>query len=242
MCCILDATNKRVLAFTPSNKDLNNFCADARMLQPNDLALSAMRDTLIFLSGQDFITDTIAGKSGDLWTCDGGLTIQFPPDILAAANIHRTNGIETSPDGEVLYLSSATNVGGAVVANRIFKFALNKYTGNLLLQPPTLFFDFVDTAATDVDGMRTDVEGNLYVTRNGLGSIVKLSPEGEVLLEIELPGMGGPSNLEFGGKYGKTLVAIGKCADDATKGCAASFENDVVGKAFATLQQGQYYN
>lgn len=208
------------------------------MLQPNDLALSTMRDTLIFLSGQNFTSDTTAGKSGDLWTCDGGLAIQFPPDILAAADIHRTNGIETDISGAALYLSSATNVNGTVTANRIFKFALNKDTGYLLPQAPKLFFDFVDTAATDIDGMRTDIDGNLFVTRNGLGSIVKLSPKGELLMEIELPGMGGPSNMEFGGNDGTTLVAIGKCKEDATKGCAASFESNAAGKAWVRLQPG----
>jgi gluconolactonase len=208
------------------------------MLQPNDLALSTTRDTLIFLSGQNFTLDTTAGTSGDLWTCDGGSAIQYPSSILASANIHRTNGIETSPDGTSLYLSSAVNVNGTVIRNSIFKFALNKDTGYILTQAPTLFYDFVDTAATDIDGMRTDVDGNLFVTRNGLGTVVKLSPRGELLLEIELPGMGGPSNLELGGKQGKTLVAIGKCKDDVTKGCAASFRSDAVGKAFARLQLG----
>src|ERR1700761_5976557 len=71
----LDANNKRVLSFDKASNDVHTFCTDQRMLQPNDLALSTMRDTLIFLSGQNFTADTIAGQSGDLWTCDGGLAI-----------------------------------------------------------------------------------------------------------------------------------------------------------------------
>jgi len=217
--------------------DIHTFCADPRMLQPNDLALSTMRDTLIFLSGQNFTADTTAGVSGDLWTCDGGLATQFPPSILAAAGIHRTNGIETSPDGKFLYLSSAKNVGDVVVQNVLFRFALDPNTGSLLEQAPTLFFDFTDSEATDIDGMRTDTDGNLFVTRNGDGKVVKLSPDGKLQLAIVLPNMGGPSNLEFGGPKGSTLFAIGKCASNATIGCAASFETDSVGKAFSTLQE-----
>jgi gluconolactonase len=216
------------------------------MLQPNDLALSALHPKLIYLSGQNFSADTTAGASGDLWTCNGNgngssssTASRFPPSLLAAADIHRTNGIETSPDGRSLYLSSATNVGGEVVANRIYRFATDESTGALLQQPPpTAFFNFTGAeAAVDIDGMRVDVHGNLFVTRNGAGRVVKISPEGQLLQVIALPGMGGPSNLEFGGAGGTTLFAVGKCAANATVGCAASFETDEsVGKAFANLQ------
>jgi sugar lactone lactonase YvrE len=233
----VDAANKRVLSVDKAANDVHIFCVDQRMLQPNDLALSTMRDTLIFLSGQNFTADTAAGVSGDLWTCDGGEAIQFPPSILAAAGIHRTNGIETSPDGKFLYLSSAKNVASKVVLNQLFKFELNPNTGGLLEQPPTLFFDFTDSEATDIDGMRTDTDGNLFVTRNGNGNAVKISSDGKLQLTIEFPNMGGPSNLEFGGPKGSTLFAIGKCASNNTIGCAASFDTDSVGKAFAALQK-----
>jgi sugar lactone lactonase YvrE len=207
------------------------------MLQPNDLALSAQRDILIFLSGQNFTGDTTAGVSGDLWTCDGGLTIQIPPSILAAAGIHRTNGIEADPTGNYLYVSSAKDGNLTVVENAIFKFKLDPNTGYPVEKAPVLFFNFLDTAATDIDGMRADTEGNLFVTRNGLGQVVKLSPEGQLLEVIEFPNMGGPSNLEFGGPKGSTLFAIGKCINNATIGCAASFVSDSVGRAFQTLQK-----
>jgi gluconolactonase len=207
------------------------------MLQPNDLAVSVPRPTLIYLSGQNFSADTTAGASGDLWTCDGSTATPFPVELLAGADIHRTNGIETSPCGQFLYLSSAKNVAGAVVANRVHRFAINPDTGALDEQQPAVFFDFTgDDAAVDIDGMRTDVEGNLFVTRNGKGQVFKISPTGQLLMVINLPGMGGPSNLEFGGAEGKTLFAIGKCAANAAAGCAASFETGSVGKAFKSLQ------
>ena len=208
------------------------------MLQPNDLAISTQRETLIYLSGQTFSSDTTAGVSGDLWTCDNGKASQVTSDILAGAGIHRTNGIETSPDGQSLYLSSAKNVKGAVVENRIYRFQTDKLTGALLKQPPTVFYEFTGVdAAVDIDGMRTDVEGNLFVSRNGKGQVVKISPQGKLLMVISLPGMGGPSNLELGGVKGKTLFAIGKCLANKTVGCAVSIELDTVGKAFSALQK-----
>jgi sugar lactone lactonase YvrE len=54
-----------------------------------------------------------------------------------------------------------------------------------------------------MDGMRCDVAGNLYVTRYGKGVVAKLSPQGEVLLEIALNGTK-PSNITFGGSDGCT--------------------------------------
>ena len=53
------------------------------------------------------------------------------------------------------------------------------------------------------DGMRCDVDGNLYVTRYGKGVVVKLSPAGEVLAEIDVLGKQ-PSNICFGGPDGRT--------------------------------------
>jgi len=53
------------------------------------------------------------------------------------------------------------------------------------------------------DGMRDDIDGNLYVTRHGKGTVVKISPHGEVLQEIEVLGPF-PSNICFGGPDGCT--------------------------------------
>ena len=53
------------------------------------------------------------------------------------------------------------------------------------------------------DGMRCDIDGNLYVTRHGKGTVVKLSPAGEVLREIEVLGSR-PTNICFGGPDRRT--------------------------------------
>src|SRR5437763_1248011 len=54
------------------------------------------------------------------------------------------------------------------------------------------------------DGMRADVDGNLYITRHGKGTVVKVSPGGKVLQEIDVLGAL-PSNLCFGGPDGRTI-------------------------------------
>jgi gluconolactonase len=53
------------------------------------------------------------------------------------------------------------------------------------------------------DGMRVDVEGNLYITRHGKGTVAKVTPAGEVLREIDVLGKK-PSNICFGGPDGCT--------------------------------------
>ncbi|OJD14693.1 hypothetical protein AJ78_04984 [Emergomyces pasteurianus Ep9510] len=81
---------------------------------------------------------------------------------------------------------------------------------------------------SDIDGMRTDVDGNLYATLNG---------EGKVLQTILTTGVKSPINVELGGKDGKTLFTIGKCEDNSEVGCAASFQVDKAGRTFVELNK-----
>ncbi|EDN04697.1 gluconolactonase [Histoplasma capsulatum] len=233
---IADAQNKRVMAVDVASKKASVFCENAKMLQPNDIALSTKRDCLIFLSGQKYVETTVAGEHGDLWTCDGDKATQFSPEILTKAGVHRTNGIEVDPKGEFLYLTSAANVKGVVGSLKIFKFALDKASGALLEQDPVVFHDLSHEKGADLDGMRADVDGNLYVSLNGVGKVAKLDPSGKLLQYITTPGVKGPSNLELGGKDGKTLFAVGRCDNkDLAPGCAASIDVDKPGRAFTSL-------
>lgn len=54
-----------------------------------------------------------------------------------------------------------------------------------------------------LDRMRCDVDGNLYVTRNGKGTVVKISPKGDVRRDIDVLGQN-PTNICFGGSDGCT--------------------------------------
>jgi gluconolactonase len=77
-----------------------------------------------------------------------------------------------------------------------------------------------------MDGMRCDVDGNIYVTRHGKGTVAKLSPKGKVLLEVPLNG-NLCSNLTFGGKDGRTCyVTI------ADVGNIESFRTDLPGRCW----------
>ena len=231
-----DSSNQRVLLIQ-SNGTQTEFCGNPLMLQPNDLAISTGSEGRIFLSGQNFSDDSTAGVSGDLWTCEIGRAYKFSSDILAKAGIHRTNGIETSPDGRTLYLSSSKNVKKAVVENVIFTFQLDGH-GLVPHQKPKVFHNFTEPgeASIDIDGMRTDIDGNLYVTRNGAGRVIVFGPDAQIKQNISMPYSAGPSNLELGGQDGKQLVMVGKCAPESNFGCAAYADALAPGKAFTALQ------
>jgi sugar lactone lactonase YvrE len=101
-----------------------------------------------------------------------------------------TNGIEVSPDGKTLYVNES-------VQRNVWAFPI-KADGTL--GEKKLLKKFDDHG---FDGMRCDVDGNLYITRYGKGTVVKLSPEGKVLKEIDVLGKQ-PSNICFGGPDGRT--------------------------------------
>jgi gluconolactonase len=101
------------------------------------------------------------------------------------------NGIEVSPDGKTLYVNES-------VQRNIWAFAI---AADGSLAEKRLLKKFEDFG---FDGMRCDVDGNLYVTRHGKGTVVKLSPAGDVLREIDVLG-DSPSNLCFGGPDGRTV-------------------------------------
>jgi gluconolactonase len=150
----------------------------AAMRQPNDLAITA--DGVLYASDPDW-----ANNTGKVWRIgrDGVVT-------LAADNLGTANGIEVSPDGRTLYVNES-------VQRTVWAFAIG---ADGALSDKRLLKRFDDFG---LDGMRSDVDGNLYITRHGKGTVVKLAPDGTVLREIRLPGAK-PSNICFGGPDGRT--------------------------------------
>lgn len=175
---IADYTGHNILKVDMDTKEISVIAHNDTMNQPNDIAIS---DTdILFASDPNWENST-----GQLWRIDtaGKFT-------LLEANMGTTNGIEVSPDNKTLYVNES-------VQRNVWAYDLspNGEIGNkrLLIK----FDDF------GMDGMRCDVKGNLYITRHGKGTVVKLSPEGKILEEINMTGKT-PSNIAFGGKKGTT--------------------------------------
>ena len=175
---IADYTGHNILKVDMDTKEISVFAHNDKMNQPNDIAIS---DTdILFASDPNWENST-----GQLWRIDteGKFT-------LLEADMGTTNGIEVSPDNKTLYVneSAQRNVWA-------YDLSLQGDIGNKRL---LIKFDNFG-----MDGMRCDIKGNLYITRHGKGTIVKLSPEGQLLEEIELTGKT-PSNIAFGGENGTT--------------------------------------
>jgi len=175
---VADYTNHNVLKIGTTNKIIQVFAHDSTMNQPNDLAI--MDNGILFASDPNW-----GNSSGRLWRIDtDGST------VLLEANMGTTNGLEVSPDNKILYVNES-------VQRRIWAYQLNEAGA---ISDKKLFYSFEDFG---MDGMRCDVEGNLYVTRHGKGTVVILSPQGNLIQEVQLKGKK-PSNIAFGGGDGRT--------------------------------------
>lgn len=179
MMYVADYTGHQVLRIDPATKAVSILAHEPEMSQPNDLAIGP--DDTLYASDPNWKAGT-----GRIWRIDpdGSVT-------LLAANLGTTNGIEVSPDGRTLYVNES-------VQRKIWAFTL---TEEKTLTDKWLLREFPDHG---FDGMRCDVDGNLYVTRHGAGKVVKLTPKGEILREIDVLGSK-PSNLCFGGPDGRTV-------------------------------------
>ena len=175
---IADYTGHNVLKVDPETRNLEVLVHEAGMNQPNDLAMAV--DGTLYASDPDWEQST-----GQLWRIDRDGKATRLGDSLGT-----TNGIEVSPDGKTLFVNES-------VQRSVWAYPL---LPDGLLGQRRLLISFDDYS---LDGMRCDVEGNLYVTRHGAGLVVKLSPTGKILKEVDVLGSM-PSNICFGGPDGRT--------------------------------------
>ncbi len=175
---IADYTGHNVLRVDMATRQVSVLAHEPRMHQPNDLAIDTQ--DRVYASDPNWSDGT-----GQLWRIDPDGTV-----TLLEADMGTTNGIEVAPGDAVLYVNETRQ-------RRIWAYDLDG-AGNV--SNKRLLIEFPDYG---LDGMRCDVDGNLYVTRYGKGVIAKINPAGDVLREIELHGSN-PSNIAFGGPDGRT--------------------------------------
>lgn len=175
---VADYVEHNILQIDPKTKQIRVFAHEDTMNQPNDLAIDS--------NGTLWASDPAWSKgTGQIWRIDrdGNVT-------RVAHQMGTTNGIEVSPDGKSLYVNES-------VQRNVWVFTI---TDEGTLVNKRLLATFPDHAS---DGMRCDVDGNIYVTRPGKGTVVKLAPDGQLLQEIDTLGKK-PSNICFGGPDGCT--------------------------------------
>ena len=198
---IADYTNHNVLKVDMTTREISVHAHEPTMNQPNDLAIGA--NDILYASDPNW-----GASTGQIWRVDtdGQVT-------LLEADMGTTNGIEVSPDEKVLYVNESAQ-------RNVWAYDLSPEGAisnkRLLIQFP----DF------NMDGMRCDSEGNLYITRHGKGTVAKLSPAGEVLLEVQLIGKL-CTNIAFGGPDGRTCYVT-----MADRGNIEVFRADLPGRSW----------
>ena len=198
---IADFTGHNVLKVDMNTREVSVFAHQPAMNQPNDLAIDG-KDRL-YASDPNWSDST-----GKLWRIDPDGSVFLLEKIMGT-----TNGVDVSADEEHLYVNES-------IQRKIWVYDLDD-SGNI--SNKRLFFQFEDYG---LDGMRCDMEGNLYVARFGKGTIVILSPEGEILKEINLKGKN-VTNIAFGGTDRKScFVTV------ADRGCIETFRVNVPGRAY----------
>ncbi|MCD6564634.1 MAG: SMP-30/gluconolactonase/LRE family protein [Bacteroidales bacterium] len=204
---VADYTGHNILKVDMDTRKVLVYANEPEMNQPNDLAIDG--EGRLYASDPNWNDST-----GMLWRID-----QNGSMFLLEKNMGTTNGVEVSADEEHLYVNES-------IQRKIWIYDLDD-SGNI--SNKRLFFQFEDYG---LDGMRCDMEGNLYVARFGKGTIVILSPEGEVLKEIELQGKN-VTNIAFGGPDGKTCFMT-----IADRGCIETFRVNVPGRAYDMMMAG----
>lgn len=175
---IADYVNHNVFKVDMATRQIKVHAHEPKMNQPNDLAIGG---------------DQVLYASDPNWTLGSGQVWRIDPDgktTLLLENMGTTNGIEVSPDDKTLYVAQSRE-------RNIFAFDI---TDEHTLTNKRLHIGF---ETFGLDGMRCDVEGNLYATRIGNGTIAVISPAGKVLRSVQLKGKS-CSNIAFGGPDGRT--------------------------------------
>ena len=175
---VADYVGHNVLRIDMKTREITVFAHEDRMNQPNDLAIAP--DGVFYASDPSW-----KEKTGQIWRIDTAGKV-----TLVAPGMGTTNGIDVSPDGKTLYVNESEQ-------RNIWAFTI---AADGSLKDKRLFKKFDDFG---FDGMRCDVDGNLYVTRHGKGTVAKISPGGKVLREIDVLG-DSPTNICFGGPDGRT--------------------------------------
>lgn len=162
--------------------------------------LNAPNDVIVASDGTVIFTDPI---SPDYESTRGypGVFLVAPGDAeptLLTREIQFPNGLALSPDESALYVNDSKRQAIYVVATG---------PGDGLPDPdPVLFYAFDPAKGPGVpDGMKVDVEGNIYST--GPGGVWVIDPAGG-LLGIISTGPHHHTNLAWGGRDWRTLFIL----------------------------------
>ena len=181
---VADYKNHNVFVFARGEKEPRVYFRSDRFNQPNDLAIAT--DGTIYASDPHW-----RRRDGQVWRITRGADGQGQGEVISGdRKMGTTNGIDLSPDEKTLYV-------GESETREIWAYRVE----GAKLGAPRLVTKFKDFS---LDGLRTDMDGRLYVTRILKGTVAVMSPDGKLEREIPLRAKE-PTNLAFGGPDGRTV-------------------------------------
>jgi gluconolactonase len=161
-----------------------------RLNRPNDVVVKS--------DGCYYFTDPNAGIVPEQWDLTFAGVYRVTPDLgtmsLLVDNFVQPNGLAFSPDEKVLYINDSRR-------RHIRAFDLLP-NGMLAKQTDRIFADLQGDEPGVPDGMKVDVEGNVYC--GGAGGIWIMDVQGKKLGRI-VHGAPATTNIAFGGDDWKTL-------------------------------------
>jgi signal peptidase len=189
---VADFPKNNVLVLEPGQTEPHEYFHSDQFNQPNDLAIAA--DGTLYASDPDF-----GGHTGQIWRITRGPNGKGHGEVMSCnRTLGITNGIDLSPDGQTLYVGESGTC-------QLWAYRLQ---GAKLIAPSDPLKKFNDPPVggvpSDIDGLRTDIDGRIFVTRISQGRVTILKPDGQVEREVPLLGKE-PTNLTFGGPDGKTV-------------------------------------
>ena len=203
---VADYKKHNIFLVDSGGKGIETYFHSDDFNQPNDMTVAV--DGTIYASDPNW-----KRHDGQVWrvqkSADGNVVGE---KMTADRKMSTTNGIDLSPDGKTLYVGESDT-------REIWSYRID---GSRLLSAKLVkrFDDF------DIDGLRTDITGNLLVARILKGTIAVVTPEGKLKREIKLTASE-PTNLAFGGDDGKTVFVTQRQG-----GFIESFRTDRPGREF----------
>lgn len=188
---VADYINHRIHVFEPGSNVPHEYFHE-HFNQPNDLAIA--RDGTLYASDPK-----APERIGQIWRIrrdpDGVVrgAVMTPPRAMGI-----TNGIDLSPDNTTLYVSESQFTHQGV--HRRASIWAYRIDGTALVDPRPV----IEFPQGDVDGLRVDTDGRIFVARPSFGAVAIVTPDGRQVREVKTLGSD-PTNLTFGGADGRDV-------------------------------------
>ncbi|KAF9581917.1 hypothetical protein BGW38_000894, partial [Lunasporangiospora selenospora] len=222
-------------------------------LQPNDITISA-NGKRVYFSGMKW-----SEYKGDAWySLERGPLRRISKETnRPGVSLERINGIELSGDGRRLFATSARNeiINGSQKPQSAQVYALDLDASGKPAKGAKwrMVIDLYEAVGkeealktgVDPDGMRLDSKGIMYSALYGHAAVLAWDTRGKRGKKVELiklPTIQSPTNLEMGGKDGRTLVVVGICkkknGEEEDKACVDTIRVPNPGRAITDLRKG----